>query len=235
MRTKLSKMLAATGLVTLDPEDHAQDDTPPEAYSEPEPEREPEPAPAPAPAAAPQPMLAPEQSVVAEQKDFADLYREANVPVVAYTAEKLLKLMAGLESMPMEVRKQAVRAMDEADDTWTVDDSVLDAQRKVKALAIAKQKIAQQVASALQNADREIAAIQAEEQDKSTQVRKQIAELTALLDRGVARAAQQMADVRAAARTNQEAGDRESARLDAEMNRLGQIVITFSGGSPIQK
>ena len=234
MRTKLSKMLAATGLVTLDPDDHAQDETPREAYSEPEPEPEPEPAPAPA-AAAPQPVLAPEQSVVAEQKDFADLYREANVPVVAYTAEKLLKLMAGLESMPMEVRKQAVRAMDEADDTWTVDDSVLDAQRKVKALAIAKQKIAQQVASALQNADREIAAIQAEEQDKSTQVRKQIAELTALLDRGVARAAQQMADVRAAARTNQEAGDRESARLDAEMNRLGQIVITFSGGSPIQK
>lgn len=234
MRTKFSKMLAATGLVTLDPEDHAQDDTPAEAYSEPEPQPEPEPAPAPA-AAAPQPVLAPEQSVVAEQKDFADLYREANVPVVAYTAEKLLKLMAGLESMPMEVRKQAVRAMDEADDTWTVDDSVLDAQRKVKALAIAKQKIAQQVASALQNADREIAAIQAEEQDKSAQVRKQIAELTALLDRGVARAAQQMADVRAAAKTNQEAGDRESARLDAEMNRLGQIVITFSGGSPIQK
>lgn len=234
MRTKFSKMLAATGLVTLDPEDHAQDDTPAEAYSEPEPQPEPEPAPAPA-AAAPQPVLAPEQSVVAEQKDFADLYREANVPVVAYTAEKLLKLMAGLESMPMEVRKQAVRAMDEADDSWTVDDSVLDAQRKVKALAIAKQKIAQQVASALQNADREIAAIQAEEQDKSAQVRKQIAELTALLDRGVARAAQQMADVRAAAKTNQEAGDRESARLDAEMNRLGQIVITFSGGSPIQK
>jgi dGTP triphosphohydrolase len=233
MRTKFSKMLAATGLVTLDPEDHAQDDTPAEAYSEPEPQPEPERAPA--PVAAPLPVLAPEQSVVAEQKDFADLYREANVPVVAYTAEKLLKLMAGLESMPMEVRKQAVRAMDEADDSWTVDDSVLDAQRKVKALAIAKQKIAQQVASALQNADREIAAIQAEEQDKSAQVRKQIAELTALLDRGVARAAQQMADVRAAAKTNQEAGDRESARLDAEMNRLGQIVITFSGGSPIQK
>ena len=65
----------------------------------------------------------------------------------------------------MEVRKQAIKAMDDADETWTVDDSVLDAQRKVKALAIAKQKIAQQVASALQNADREIAAIHAEEQD----------------------------------------------------------------------
>ncbi len=232
MRTKFSKMLAATGLVTLDPEEDTHLDVPAEAY--PEPEAEPEPAPAPA-AAQQQPALAPEQSVVAEQKDFADLYREASVPVVAYSAEKLLKLMGGLESMPMEVRKQAIKAMDDADETWTVDDSVLDAQRKVKALAIAKQKIAQQVASALQNADREIAAIQAEEQDKSAQVRKQIAELTALLDRGVARAAQQTADVRAAARTNQEAGERESARLDAEMNRLGQIVITFSGQSQVQK
>lgn len=191
MRTKFSKMLAATGLVTLDPEEDTTLDAPAEAY--PEPEAEPEPAPAPA-AAQQQPALAPEQSVVAEQKDFADLYREANVPTVAYSAEKLLKLMAGLESMPMEVRKQAIKAMDDADETWTVDDSVLDAQRKVKALAIAKQKIAQQVASALQNADREIAAIHAEEQDKSAQVRKQIAELTALLDRGVARAAQQTAD-----------------------------------------
>lgn len=232
MRTKFSKMLAATGLVTLDPEEDTTRYTPAEAY--PEAEAEPEPAPAPA-AQQQQPALAPEQSVVAEQKDFADLYREANVPTVSYSAEKLLKLMAGLESMPMEVRKQAIKAMDDADETWTVDDSVLDAQRKVKALAIAKQKIAQQVASALQNADREIAAIHAEEQDKSAQVRKQIAELTALLDRGVARAAQQTADVRAAARTNQEAGERESARLDAEMNRLGQIVITFSGQSQVQK
>ncbi len=231
MRTKFSKMLAATGLVTLDPEEESTRYTPAEAY--PEPEAEPEPAPT--PAVQQQPALAPEQSVVAEQKDFAELYREASVPTVAYSAEKLLKLMAGLESMPMEVRKQAIKAMDDADETWTVDDSVLDAQRKVKALAIAKQKIAQQVASALQNADREIAAIQAEEQDKSAQVRKQIAELTALLDRGVARAAQQTADVRAAARTNQEAGERESARLDAEMNRLGQIVITFSGQSQVQK
>ena len=107
MRTKFSKMLAATGLVTLDPDEQARDDPPPETYSEPEPE----PEPSPAPAAVQQPVLAPEQSVVAEQKDFADLYREANVPVVAYTAEKLLKLMAGLESMPMEVRKQAVRAL----------------------------------------------------------------------------------------------------------------------------
>ncbi len=230
MRTKFSKMLAATGLVTLDPEENAATEAPFEAY--PEPDAEPEAAPA---AAAPPPVLAPEQSVVLEQKDFADLYREASVPAVAYSAEKLLKLMAGLESMPMEVRKQAIKAMDDADESWTVDDSVLDAQRKVKALAIAKQKIAQQVASALQNADREIAAIHAEEQDKSAQVRKQIAELTALLDRGVARAAQQTADVRAAARTNQEAGERESARLDAEMNRLGQIVITFSGHSQVQK
>ncbi len=231
MRTKFSKMLAATGLVTLDPEENAATEAPFEAYSEPEAQ----PEAAPAPAAAPPPVLAPEQSVVAEQKDFAYLYREASVPAVAYSAEKLLKLMAGLESMPMEVRKQAVKAMDDADESWTVDDSVLDAQRKVKALAIAKQKIAQQVASALQNADREIAAIHAEEQDKSAQVRKQIAELTALLDRGVARAAQQTADVRAAARTNQEAGERESARLDAEMNRLGQIVIAFSGHSQVQK
>lgn len=232
MRTKFSKMLAATGLVTLDPEESPTLDAPAEAYSEPE--AEPEAAPAPA-AQQQQPALAPEQSVVAEQKDFAALYREANVPTVAYSAEKLLKLMAGLESMPMEVRKQAIKAMDDADETWTIDDSVLDAQRKVKALAIAKQKIAQQVASALQNADREIAAIHADEQDKSAQVRKQITELTALLDRGVARAAQQTADVRAAARTNQEAGERESARLDAEMNRLGQIVITFSGQSQVQK
>lgn len=231
MRTKLSKMLAATGLVKLDPEeDYAAQEPPAQDYPEPEPE----PAAALAPPAA-QPVLAPEQSVVLEQKDFAELYREANVPVVSYSAEKLLKLMGGLESMPMEVRKQAIKAMDDADDTWTVDDSVLDAQRKVKALAIAKQKIAQQVASALQNADREIAAIHAEEQDKSAQVRKQIAELTALLDRGVARAAQQTADVRAAAKTNQEAGEREAARLDAEMGRLGQIVITFSGGSQVQK
>ena len=105
MRTKFSKMLAATGLVTLDPEEDTHLDAPAEAY--PEPEAEPEPAPAPA---APAPVLAPEQSVVAEQKDFADLYREANVPVVAYSAEKLLKLMGGLESMPMEVRKQAIKA-----------------------------------------------------------------------------------------------------------------------------
>lgn len=223
MKNTFSKLLAASGLVKLDsqePGENAAPDFPVENAE--------------AAAFVPLPaVLAPEESVVAEQKDFSTIYAEAGVPPSPYTAEKLLKLLGGLQSMPQDVRIQAVKAMDAADDSWSVDDAVVDAERKIKALGEAKALIAQQVASAVRNADDEVASIQAEEQSSSVQVRKQIADLTALLDRGTARAAQQIAEVRSGVKTNQEAGERESARLDSEIQRLG-TVTTFAGVASAQ-
>jgi hypothetical protein len=225
MASKLSKLLAATGIVQLEeelPEAVASASEPTSAAAET----------ALAAAAEAAPSLAPEECVVAERKPFEDFYRSAEVPPSPFAAEKLLKLLDGLATMPMEVRKQMVKAMDEADDSWTIDDVVLDAQRKIKVLNAAKQSIVEQLAGAAKNADDEIAAINKRQQESAAQIRRQLAELNALLERESTKATQALAEINAKSKANQEAGARETGRLDTEINRLSQIPANFAGQSP---
>lgn len=216
MTSRLTRLLAATGIVQLERE--AEEPAPAEAAGTTEPA-----------AAEPAPLLAPEACVVAERKPFEELYRAASVPPSPFAAEKLLKLLDGLATLPLEVRKQMVKAMDEADDSWTIDDVVLDAQRKIKVLTTGKQTITQQLAAATKNAEDEIAAINRRQAESTAQIRRQIAELTALLDRESTKATQAIAEVNAQSRANQEAGVRETARMDSEISRLNQIPTHFAG------
>jgi dGTP triphosphohydrolase len=216
MTSKLTKLLAATGIVQLEAE---AEELPPAVPAEA----------AEAASAETGPSLAPEAGVVAERKPFDELYRAASVPPSPFAAEKLLKLLDGLATLPMDVRKQMVKAMDEADDSWTIDDVVLDAQRKIKVLTASKQVVAQQAAAAAKNAESEIAAINRRQAESTAQIRRQITELNALLERESTKAVQAAAEVNAQSRSNQEAGVREAARLDAEISRLNQIPTHFAG------
>jgi hypothetical protein len=226
MASRFGKLLGA--FVQLDPEPGEQTTSETTIRAAPIQDQDAAVAEPPAPALEPVPALPAAACVVAEQKPFDELYRGANVPASPFAAEKLLKLLDGLATMPMDVRKQMVKAMDEADDSWTIDDVVLDAQRKIKVLGGAKQAIAQQLAASARNAEEEAAAITHRQQDSAAQIRKQIADLNALLDRESTRATQSLAEISAKLKTNQEAGTREVARLDAEISRLGQIPVNFA-------
>ncbi|GAB3382664.1 hypothetical protein [Lysobacter fragariae] len=179
----------------------------------------------------PAPVVVPTDIV--ENRPFEDIYAEQQVPGSPYTAEKLLKVLDGLRAMQPEMRKTAVLAIDSADDTWAVEDAVLDAMRKVKALENTKQGLFQAAQSANANAQSELEAREKLQQETIAHIRGQIAEMEAMLAREVEGATRDKADIQAAKRATEEACLRERMRIDAQIELLQQIPQTFGNdGAP---
>ena len=184
--------------------------------------------PAAEPVAAP---IAVPEGPIAEQRPFEAIYSDQSVPASAFTAEKLLKILDGLAALDPAARIAAVRALDAADDAWTVDDALLDAERKTRALGQARSQLEAQARAALEKARNDIAERDQRQQDAVGGIRKQIADLEALLEREVARATEEKAAFENAARSTKEACLREVARLDAEADRLKRLAATFGATS----
>jgi hypothetical protein len=215
------KVLNKVGLVNLDAGELPVEPAEPRVASNLVAEASPPPAPAPEvlPAAA---------CAIEEQRSLEALYQQQGVPASPFPAEKLLKLLEGLRAMEPPVRKAAVLAMDAADDAWTVDDAVLDAQRKIGALQQAQAYLAQQTASAQAHAQEELKHRDQQHEAAMEAVKRQIAELEALREREVERASGDRAAIQTQAKGVEAASLRETARLEAELTRLRQIIEIFA-------
>jgi hypothetical protein len=176
--------------------------------------------------------LPPEQCDIEEQRSFETIYNALEVPGSPFPAEKMLRLLDGLKAMDLNTRTTAVRAMDAADDAWTVEDAVLDAQRKVRALQDAKARLAQQAESAQAHATEQMRQREEKHQQSVGAVRQQIADLEKLLEREVEKAAADKNEITGKARSAQEACARETRRLDTELARLQEILDTFAAPTP---
>jgi hypothetical protein len=214
MASGLLKALKRVGLVQI-----AEDEAVPAAD-----------APEPVIDAAPEPLPAAVSADVAEQVPFDQIYAQGDVPACPYPAEKLLKVLNGLRAMDATTRKAAVTAMDEADDTWAIEDVLLDADRKMKALDGRKQLLIAQAHAADAEATQRVRERDKQQQEAVVSVRQQIADLQALMEREVEKATADKTAAQAKSKSAQEACARESARIDAEIARLQEIPATF--GTP---
>ncbi|HHO53122.1 MAG TPA: methyl-accepting chemotaxis protein [Deltaproteobacteria bacterium] len=162
-----------------------------------------------------------------EGRPFDQLYAEAGVPASPYPAERLLRLLDGLKAMEPAVRKAAVLAMDAADESWTLQDSILDAERKIRALEALCAQLDEVVSSTEASATEALALQEARAAEASERIRAQIAEMEALL----ATELQAVADDRSAIRRELDAvrgaRERERSRLMAEMQRLRSLYPLF--------
>ena len=199
-----------------------------EVGSEPADARPPPPEPQGAPAAGPEFTGDP---TVEEGRSFEDLYNEARIPTSPYGAEKLLRLLDGLRAMEPSVRKTAILAMDAADEAWTIDDAVLDAQRKIRTLQAAQSSLAQRIAAAEKQAQDDLAAQEQYKQEATATIRQQITEMEAMLEEELSKVAEEKAGIRSRVDEQRGAAARESHRLEQEMNRLDQVPITFADTS----
>lgn len=127
---------------------------------------------------------------IAEGKAFETIFSEANLPASPFPAERLLRLLDGLQAMDEATRKAAVKAMDAADDSWTIDDPVLDAQRKIGVLEAYSQALAQQVTQNEQDIATEVAQLKATEEKAIAEIRQQISGLEKLLEREIQKTAE---------------------------------------------
>lgn len=168
---------------------------------------------------------------LAQERPFEQIYAEQSVPTPPFSAEKLLKIIDGLAALEPPARIAAVRALDAADDAWSIDDALLDAERKSRALLAARSQLEQQARAALEQARTAVTERDQRQQEAVGRIRSQIADLEALLEREVTRATEEKSALENAARAAKEACLREVARLDAESERLKRLAATFGGGA----
>jgi hypothetical protein len=174
------------------------------------------------------PVIEFEHSALSEGKSFEDIFASAQIANSPFPAERLLRLLDGLRAMDEATRKAAVRAMDAADDNWTIDDSVIDAQRKINALEAYQKALESQLASKQQQVSAEIADMKLAEEQAITEIRKQISELERLLEREIQKTAEYISGLEGSRQAALEACEREVKRLHVEIERLREIPKHFS-------
>jgi hypothetical protein len=224
------RALQKAGLVELDESGQALPESAPEAEIQVVMDHAP-PA-EPVAAEPPPPVEAGPVGELVEQRPFEQIYAEQSVAAAAFSAEKLLKILDGLAALEPPARIAAVRALDAADDAWTIDDALLDAERKTRALGAARSQIEQQARAALEQARRAVEEREQRQQEAVGRIRSQIADLEALLEREVTRATEEKSALENGARATKEACLREVARLDAEAERLKRLAATFGASAP---
>ena len=216
--SKLLRVLEKVGLLEADgAEPAAVPGVAPDAVADPLAATEPTPEPAPVAAL----------GELVEQRPFEQIYAEQSLASVPFTAEKLLRVLDGLAALDPAARKAAVQALDAADDTWSIDDVLLDAERKTRALDVAKRGLEQHARTILQGAREAVEARELRQQEAVTRIRQQIGDLEALLEREVARATEEKSQLDAEARATKDACQREIARIDLEAARLTRIAAIF--------
>ena len=136
--------------------------------------------------------------------------------------------------MDPAMRKAAVLAMDAADDAWTIDDALLDAERKTRTLRHGIERLAAGLSQAEQKAQSELAALDDYAQKAADTIRKQIADLEKLLQQELETAAQKKAEVSTNLQVAREGAARERLRFEHEISRFAEISSTF-GPPPAPK
>lgn len=176
------------------------------------------------------PELAPEISgeAIVEERSFDEIFASANLPVSPYPAERLLRLLDGLREMDAVTRKAAVKAMDGADDSWTIADPVIDAQRKVAVLESYQELVSRQVNAIEQKVATEISDLKLNQERAIAEIRKQIAELERLLEREMLKTAEHIAGLESDVKAARDAAAREARRVAAEIGRLQEIQAQFA-------
>jgi hypothetical protein len=151
------------------------------------------------------------------------IYANGGIAPSLYPAERLLRLLDGLSAMDEATRLMAIKAMDAADESWSIEDPLADAAAKVQALSAHAQQLQRNLQALQAQTQSRLDAIAARQDKVVGDIRKQITELEALVARELGRAAAdtetQQADLKAA--QNQSAHDlNDIAQLSQRLQSL---------------
>lgn len=195
--------------------------------------------PDPAPASVPEPAISTPlvdgAVAAAVPLKLDEIYAQAGVPASQYPAERLLRLMDGLSAMDANTRLMAVKAMDAADESWTIDDPLADAQAKAQALALHAELLALNLQALERDTQARIEAVTARREKVVADIRQQMAELDALMAREVARAAQDIAGQEAQLQAAREQAAGQQASLSQLAQQLHNLSAQFGAPAATNK
>jgi len=164
---------------------------------------------------------------VEEGLTFVDIYGRQGVLEAPFPVERLLKLVEGLRALDPTTRRAAITAMDVADETWSMDDVLADADAKMAALR-GHQRQMQGAADGVVQANRErVAALESSRDGRLAELREQIAALEAQIQDAVGSTAADVAKLQSESESNKAALLRETQRIDAHILNLEELVAQF--------
>jgi hypothetical protein len=164
---------------------------------------------------------------VEEGLTFADIYGRQGVVEAQFPVERLLKLVEGLRALDPTTRRAAITAMDVADETWSMDQVLADADAKMAALR-GHQRQMQGAADGVVQANRErVAALESSRDGRLAELRQQIAALEAQIQEAVGSTAADVAKLQSESESNKAALLRETQRIDAHILNLEELVAQF--------
>lgn len=156
------------------------------------------------------------------------IYSHAGIAPSLYPAERLLRLLDGLSAMDEATRLMAIRAMDAADESWSIEDPLADAAAKVQALAAHAEQLRLALQAQARESESRLAAIAARQAQVVGDIRKQITELEALAARELTRAAQETATQEARMQAAQDQTAQALAAIARTSERLQGLATQFS-------
>lgn len=156
-----------------------------------------------------------------------DIYAAHGIGPALYPAERLLRLVDGLSAMDEATRLMAIKAMDAADESWTINDPLADAAAKVQALATHGQTISANLQQLELETQTHLETV-AQRQDKVVgDIRQQIAELEGLVARELSRSAQETATQEARLKAARDQIARDLAEVAQVSQRLQGLSSQF--------
>ncbi len=158
---------------------------------------------------------------------FADIYRRQGVADASFPVERLLKLVDGLRTLDPATRRAAIMAMDVADETWSMEQVLADADAKLAALR-GHQRHMQGTADALVKANLErVSALETSCDGRVAELRQQIAALEAQIHDAIGTTAADVAKLQSESESNKAALQRETQRIDAHVLDLEELCAQF--------
>lgn len=164
---------------------------------------------------------------VEEGLSFVDIYARQNVAEASFPVERLLKLVEGLRTLDPTTRRAAIMAMDVADETWSMEHVLADADAKMAALR-GHQRQMQGAADGVVQANRErVAALESSRDARLAELRQQISALEAQIQDAIGSTAADVAKLQSESESNKAALLRETQRIDAHILNLQELAAQF--------
>jgi hypothetical protein len=163
------------------------------------------------------------------------IYAHGGVAPSLYPAERLLRLLDGLSAMDEATRLMAIKAMDSADESWTLEDPLTDAAAKAQALAAHAQQLQANLRALQSQTQTRLDTIAARQEQVVGDIRKQINELEALVARELSRAAADTATQQADLKAGQDQTARELGEIAQVSQRLQSLSSQFGGSTTPSK
>lgn len=148
------------------------------------------------------------------------------------SAQRVLKIVAGLAAFPKEQQVVMVRAMDAADDAWSEKDVLDDARRRqaslrnhISAIEAEKTERLRWIASNAQSAE-------AEGKQALTEIDAQIAGLQQLREQTAARTHAALTELEQQRRQLEDSAEKARRGITTVINALSELITFFTGNDP---